>query len=166
MLTTHVRTIQPTDWGFTETVPEAGDGDSNFKRVLLAVTDSEPCKRAMAVAAGLARSNGSQVYVVHLVERLFLGRAGWYSMETTDEARQLVGRFRAELEKLGVRAAAITGKSRSDEIARRIMFAAAAYEADVIVIGSRGKSALHAVFGGSVSHELIHKSEIPVLVVH
>jgi hypothetical protein len=41
-----------------------------------------------SVAAGLARSSRSRVYVVHLVERLFLGKAGWCSMETAAEARQ------------------------------------------------------------------------------
>src|SRR6202022_1442997 len=81
--------IRLTDWGFTETALDVGRGESSFKRILLAVTDSAPCLRATAVAASLARSGTSQVYVVHLVERLFLGRAGWCSMETASEATQL-----------------------------------------------------------------------------
>ena len=157
--------IRLTDWGFTETALDVGRGESSFKRILLAVTDSAPGLRATAVAASLARSGTSQVYVVHLVERLFLGRAGWCSMETASEATQLVTRFRAELESLGVRATAITGKSRTDQVARRIVWAATDYKADVIVIGTHGKSALHAVLTGSVSHEIIHTSKIPVVVV-
>jgi nucleotide-binding universal stress UspA family protein len=35
----------------------------------------------------------------------------------------------------------------------------------VIVIGTRRKSALRAVLFGSVSHDIIHRSKIPVVVV-
>ena len=157
--------IRLTDWGFTEPALDVGGGDSSFKRILLAVSDSAQSVRATAVAASLARSSRSKVYVVHLTERLFLGRAGWCSMETAAEARQLVTRFRTELETLGVRATAITGKSRSDQIAHRIIWAAAEYHADVIVIGTRGKSALRAVLTGSAAHEIIHRSTIPVVAV-
>jgi nucleotide-binding universal stress UspA family protein len=157
--------IRLTDWGFTETAPDVGAGNSRFGRILFAVTDSAQCTRAAAVAASLARANSSQLYVVHLIERLFLGRAGWCSMETVEEARRLVMRFRAELETLGVGATALTGQSRSDRIAHRIIGAAIDYDIDVLVIGTRGKSALTAVLTGSVSHEIVHRSKIPVVVV-
>ncbi|HEX7262780.1 MAG TPA: universal stress protein [Candidatus Dormibacteraeota bacterium] len=160
-----VSTIRLTDWGFTEPAPDIGDGDSNFKRILLAVTDSAPCTRALAVAAGIARASRSQVYVVHLIERLFLGRAGWCAIETPDEAKTLVVRFRIELEKLGVRASAVTGKSRRDQIAARIVSAATELGVDTIVIGTRRRSAIRALLSGSVSHEIVRKSKIPVVVV-
>jgi nucleotide-binding universal stress UspA family protein len=160
-----VPTVRLTDWGFTEPAPDIGDGDSIFKHILLAVTDSAPCTRALAVVAGMARTGRSRVYVVHLIERLFLGRAGWCAMETSDEAKTLVGRFRSDLEKLGVQASAVTGKSRRDQIATRIVWAANEFGADAIVIGTRRRSAIRAVLGGSVSHEIVRKSKIPVVVV-
>lgn len=152
-------------WGFSEPASKVGEDGPTFKRMLLAATDSDSCKRAMAVVAGLARSGGSEVCVVHLIERVFLGRAGWCSVETADEATRLVSRFRTELETLGVRVTARTGKARREARAMDILIAAAEYRADVIVIGTRRKSALRAVLCGSVSHEIIHRSKIPVLVV-
>lgn len=152
-------------WGFSDPAPNVGGDGSTFKRILLAANDSKACMRAVAVAAGLARSSGSEVCVVHLVERVFLGRAGWCSTETPDEAKQLVNWFRAELEALGVRVAARTGKARREAIALDILLAAAEYHADVIVIGTRGRSAIRAVLCGSVSHEIVHRSKIPVVVV-
>jgi nucleotide-binding universal stress UspA family protein len=152
-------------WGFSEPALDmAGDGPT-FKRILLAATDSAACARAVAVVAGLARNGGSEVCVVHLIERLFLGRAGWCSIETADEANKLLSRFRGELEALGVRAIARTGRARREERAIDILIAAAQYRADVIVIGTRRKSALRAVLFGSVSHDIIHRSKIPVVVV-
>ena len=81
------------------------------------------------------------------------------------KAKQLVSRFRTELETLGVRVTARTRKARRDERAADILLAAAEYRADVIVIGTRRKSALRAVLCGSVSHEIIHRSRIPVVAV-
>jgi nucleotide-binding universal stress UspA family protein len=159
------RQIRLTEWGLTDTAPDVGGDGSKSKRILLAVNDSDSSRRAMALAASLARSSGSEVRVVHLVERLFLGRAGYLSMETDDEAKGLVRRVRADLEKLGVRATGMTDRSRTDQIAHRIIWAGMEFGADLIVIGTRGRSALRAVLVGSVSHEVIHRSKIPVLVV-
>jgi nucleotide-binding universal stress UspA family protein len=38
--------------------------------------------------------------------------------------------------------------------------------ADLIVVGRRGRSAARELLAGSVSHELSHRSEIPVLIVN
>ena len=152
-------------WGFSEPAPDVGGDGSTFKRILLAATDSDSCKRAIPVVAALARSGGSEVCVFHLIERLFLGRAGWCSIETADEAKKLLGRFRDELETLGVRVVARTGRARREERAIDILVAAAQFRADVIVIGTRRKSALRAVLFGSVSHDIIHRSKLPIVVV-
>jgi nucleotide-binding universal stress UspA family protein len=150
-----VHNIPVAAWGFSESAPEV-DGDSpTFKRILLAATDSDACMRAVAVVARLARGSRTEVFVVHLIERVFLGRA----------AKQLVSRFRTELETLGVRVTARTGKARRDDRAADILLAAAEYRADLIVIGTRRKSALRAVLCGSVSQEIIHRSRIPVVAV-
>jgi nucleotide-binding universal stress UspA family protein len=160
-----VRQIPRAAWGFSDPDSNADGDGSAFRRILLAATDSKPCSRAVAVAAGLARGSSSEVCVVHLIERIFLGRAGWCSFETADEARKLICMFQAELEALGVRVAARIGKARRDEIALNILLAAADYRADVIVIGTRGRSALRTILSGSVSREVIRRSNIPVLVV-
>jgi nucleotide-binding universal stress UspA family protein len=160
-----VRQIPKAAWGFSDPDSNADGGGSAFRRILLAATDSKPCTRAVAVAAGLARGSSSEVCVVHLIERIFLGRAGWCSLETADDATNLIGQFRAELEALGVRVAARLGKARRADIAVNILMAAADYSADVIVIGTHGRSALQTILSGSVSREVIRRSKIPVLVV-
>ncbi len=160
-----VRKIPVAAWGFSDPESnEGGDGPS-IKRILLAATDSKACRRAVTVVAAMARSGRAEVCVVHFVERVFLGRAGWFSSETPDEAKLLVGRFRAELEAQGVRVTARTGKARRQELAIDILIAAAEYGADVIVVGTRRTSTLWAAISGSVSHEIIRRSKIPVVAV-
>src|ERR1700682_2376276 len=122
-----VRQIPKAAWGFSDPDSNADGDGSAFRRILLAATDSKPCSRAVAVAAGLTRRSSSEVCVVHLIDRIFLGRAGWCSFETADEARKLICTFQAELEALGVRVAARIGKARRDEIALNILLAAADY---------------------------------------
>lgn len=156
--------IPVSEWGFTDTEPGIVGRDASFKRILLAVTNSDPCRRAIAVVAILAHTNGSQVYVIHLYERVCHGRAR-LDVESPEEANRFVSCVLADLGQLGVRAEAGTEKSLPDEIARRIVWTAAKCGADVIVIGTRSKSALQAVLRGSVSHEIIHRSNIPILVV-
>jgi nucleotide-binding universal stress UspA family protein len=160
-----VHKIPLTAWGFSGPASDVdGDGRS-FKRILLAATNSSACMRAVSVAASLARGGASEVCVVHLIERVFLGRAGWCSTETVDEAQQLVSRFQADLEAVGVRVTARTGKARREALALEILIMAAEYRADVIVIGARRKSALRAVLFGSVSHQIVYRSKIPVVAV-
>jgi nucleotide-binding universal stress UspA family protein len=132
-----VHRIPVAAWGFSEPAPNVDGDGPTFKRILLAATDSDACARAVVVVAGLAPISGSEVCVVHLIERLFLGRAGWCSMETADEAKRLLGWFRAELEARGLRVVARTGRARREERAIDILLAAAQFRADVIVIGTR-----------------------------
>jgi len=160
-----VHKIPVAAWGFSDPDSTVGGDGRGFKRIVLAVNNSAACIRAVAVAAGLARGSGSEVCVVHLVERVFFGKAGWCSMETADEAKRIVCRFRTELEALGVRVTAKTGKARREQLAMDIVVTAAEYRADIIVIGRRHRSLLRALLCGSVANEIIRKSNIPVVAV-
>ncbi len=157
--------VPVTAWGFTEIQPANSRAGSSFRRILFAVSASDRCKRAITLVAALARTCGSDVHLIHLYERICVGRGVFWGVETPDEATRFVNGVRADLEQGGVRTEASAEKTSPDEIGLRIVWAAAKCGADMIVIGSRGESTLRAAFRGSISHEIIRRSKIPVLVV-
>ncbi len=57
------------------------------------------------------------------------------------------------------------GKTTTGDSATEIIDFAAKNKFDLIVIGTRGLGSVKEVFLGSVSHAVVHKSKIPVLVV-
>ncbi|MFP5407275.1 MAG: universal stress protein, partial [Gammaproteobacteria bacterium] len=65
-----------------------------------------------------------------------------------------------DLQPLVIEARALTG-----EPAPRLLAEAEALSVDLIVIGSRGHSALEEMFLGSVAHTVSMKSRVPVLLV-
>jgi nucleotide-binding universal stress UspA family protein len=152
-------------WGLTG--PDLfGEGGSSFKRILLAVTGSKSSCRATELVAVLSRDQGSRVFVLHFYERVLLGRGGFIDIESAEEAERLVNQVCAGLERQGIQAEPCTERSYPRLTGRLIALAASACCADIIVIGgSRGKSPLWAVLRGGVSHEVLHRTTVPVLVV-
>ena len=159
------RRLPITAWGFTGHNANRDGGSSGFKRILLAVTHSGSSHNAVAVVAAMAHVRATEVFVIHLSERLFMGRCYW-DLEAPDEARQLIMDVHSDLERHGIQAETWTDKSLANVTPRRIVDAAADVNADLIVIGRpQGKSSMWAVLRGSVSHDLLHCSKVPVLVV-
>jgi len=57
------------------------------------------------------------------------------------------------------------GKTTSGDSATEIMNFSQKSKFDIIVIGARGLGSVKEAFLGSVSHAVVHKSKIPVLIV-
>jgi nucleotide-binding universal stress UspA family protein len=51
------------------------------------------------------------------------------------------------------------------EVSERVLAAAREHDADVIVMGSRGRGDLAGLVLGSTAHKVIHLADRPVLVV-
>ena len=60
-----------------------------FERILVATDSSEPSKRAVEFAAGLATDHGSEIIVLHAVPRI-VSQYGTSYLEEPDVATELV----------------------------------------------------------------------------
>jgi nucleotide-binding universal stress UspA family protein len=140
-----------------------------FERILLSVDGSSDSEKAARLTGELARIHGSQVLVVHGRDLPVLAPSApappqverW---ETAQDARRLVDAAVSELRAAGVnvRGRVLPGQGR---VGQKILEAAEAEGADLIIVGSRGMSRIEEMMIGSVSHKIIHMAKCPVLLV-
>jgi nucleotide-binding universal stress UspA family protein len=113
-------------------------------------------------AIELARAGGGTVRVLYVHEPAF-ARATVVG-DNREEAAQLVAGVVEELKQAGV-AAEGSVRTSSGGPARAILEHARDVDATMIVLGSRGLSALGGLLLGSVAHKIIQLASCPVLVV-
>lgn len=135
-----------------------------FDRILLAIDRSPQSANAVSVVAGLGPP-GAAVRVVHVWNLEVRDHAGTWSIESISSARQLVEKAVATLNAAGLQAQGEVRSAKSTHVARVIVEAADAFAADLIAMGSRGRSDLGGLFLGSVSRDVLEATSRPVLMV-
>lgn len=135
-----------------------------FERILVATDSSEPSERAVEFAAGLAEDHASEIIVLHAVPRV-VSRFGTSDLEEPDAARELVDQIVRDLKDRGLNARGEVVRVLEGHMARGIVESAASADADVILMGTRGRTDFGGLFLGSVTHRVLHLAEKPVLVV-
>jgi len=141
---------------------------SPFSVILVPVDRSEPSDNAVEAARSLATLSGGTVYLLHVrareVVRAKFGAS--FELESAEEAQALLAK---ELGVLGAAAVKVTARvlrAPVEETARAIVETGDEVGADIIVMGSRGLSALGALVLGSTTYKVLHTAKRPVLVVH
>ena len=142
-----------------------------YQNILVPVDGSETSFAAVAKAAELAKAFGSKITVVQVLT-LDPYIAAEYT--TANQTNDLIERARASIVKTleeakqkfteqGVEAE--TKLLEGQVIAREITNAAKDLNADLIVIGSHGRTGLKKLFLGSVAQSILSEGTTPVLVV-
>lgn len=140
-------------------------------RILVPIDGSAPAQAALELALQLARGAGSEVVVVHssreIAERLFeenpLARVEAEEVAADALLRAAVTKARAD--GIAVRAE-VLGEGGANDVADAIVGVARGVEADLIVMGSRGRGPLTGKLLGSVSRGVAGAADVPVVVVH
>lgn len=134
--------------------------------LIVPVDDSAESLKAANYAAAMAKGFGAELVLVHCepAVSLRLGRPNADEAEARRRAaaEDVLAPYRlmcAEYE-VPCRELALEGPS-----AETIVDAARAEKADMVVIGSRGKTDIEALAVGSVTHTLLTMAPCPVLVV-
>ena len=139
---------------------------------MLVPIDGSPCSQdALERALGLAAVLKSHVTICHVVDEsknasMLVYASGeivqeWYEMLRHD-AQELIGSAVARATGEGIAAdLRVLSGDPSDAVAA----CAAQIKADLIVIGSHGRTGLPRLFLGSVAEGVLRKSPVPVLVI-
>jgi nucleotide-binding universal stress UspA family protein len=133
-------------------------------KILLAYDGSSDARHALEHAVSLAAQNGGSVRVVSVVGLHATAglAAGQIRASEAEERAQELQEARELLEARGIRVETVepTGDPGS-----AIVDQARACDADLIVMGTRGRSTLGRVLLGSVSTRVLHQAPCDVLVV-
>jgi len=138
-----------------------------FKHIIWATDGSESADRALELAKSLATQDGASLLVLHSIEHLTgPGARGAYTENADEDDRQVkIAAQVKELGEQGVTAQLKVVHGGTGGAAHPIADVAKEEGADLIVVGTRGHTAIGGLLLGSVTQRLLHIAPCPVLVV-
>jgi nucleotide-binding universal stress UspA family protein len=136
-----------------------------FERILLATDGSEASQAALDATIAIAKSPTAKVRVAHVWNLEVHHRDGAWDIEMRNEAEKLVDVTVERLLEAGVIAEREIDRADSKHIVEAIAFSAREFEADLVVLGSRGLSDWQSLTKHGVSHEILRAVDCPVLIV-
>jgi nucleotide-binding universal stress UspA family protein len=144
-----------------------------FRRIVHATDFSSASRPAMAKALALARQNRAALWIVHALPPLIMAAAtdvaylpaGTYEAldrGARQDARKRLDALARRAKQAGVRATPLvldgTPAEQIPRLARRV-------RADLLVLGTHGRSGLPKAFLGSVAERVVRLAPCPVLTV-
>ncbi|MCE9636600.1 MAG: universal stress protein [Planctomycetes bacterium] len=142
------------------------------KCLLVALDMTQGSTRALRVAIDLARSCGSKLVALHVVAPpgaalmaagdVYLPETWSLEAERVAQAQREFGTWVKDFPKSGVDVEARVVEGNPAEV---VIDEAKAVGADLVVVGSHGKTAVHEFFVGSVAHNVATHCPVSVLVV-
>ncbi len=138
-----------------------------YKKLLVAVDDSDVSGRAVAAAAELAKLSGGTIHLFHVRERQdVVGKSGGsFDVEYQEEADALLEKVAGVVKEVGVDYTTRVVHVPIGHVASEVIKAATEANADTIVMGSHGRTGLGALILGSNAYKVLHLADRPVLVV-
>jgi nucleotide-binding universal stress UspA family protein len=135
-----------------------------FKKIIWATDGSDPADRALEYAKSFVTDNGAELLAVHSIEHLAgPGSRGAFPADAEEDEHQ--AKIRKQVEELGGTATLRVVVGGVTNAAHVLAEVAKEENADLIVVGTRGHSALGGLLLGSVTQRLLHISPCPVLSV-
>lgn len=146
---------------------------SEYRTLLLAYDFSEHAKAALDVATDLARRLGASLHIVHVVQTpSYAYAAGTYGGADLPPPMDLLKVREAADEALRALAEGIEGIDavsphvvEGERVANAICDTAVQVGADLVVMGTHGRTGLAHVFLGSVAERTLREARCPVLTV-
>ncbi len=146
---------------------------TRIRRILFATDFSKASAKALATAIALAKANGATLTILHVIAPYIpmmpeqsIGIQAWEWEQIDVQGRQWA---KGELAKLAAKAkkAGIRSVERlvDGEPARQIVRTARSQSADLVVVGTHGRSGLTKWFLGSVAARVVAMAPCPVVTV-
>ncbi len=145
--------------------------NADWKRICCPIYFSDASRAAMEVAADLCRRTGAELVLLHaspIPGYTFPDGSVVASpkmmQDLADQAQRHLEEWRVEAERL-VGAPRVTAEKAVGEPATEILEVAKQQRADLLVLGTHGRTGLEHALMGSVAERVVRKSRCPVLTV-
>jgi universal stress protein A len=145
----------------------------HFSKILYATDYSKASARALDEAIALAKQNGAELLVLHVIDPVpayvageDIGGAELYmklEQTTQQDAETSMNKLMEKLRKLKVNAKSLLLRGTPPE---QIVRTAKNRRANLIVIGTHGRTGLSKLLMGSVANKVVSTAHCPVLSVH
>jgi nucleotide-binding universal stress UspA family protein len=144
-----------------------------MKRILVATDGSDGADRAVEYAAHLAKNEGDELLIVHVIggyglpDNVFRqfthAQQAWLQEQLESVSKKILNAARDRARGIGV--ATILLESRIGDVAQTIVEIAQEKNAENIVVGKRGVGRIAGLLLGSVSQKIVSLAPRPVTVV-
>jgi nucleotide-binding universal stress UspA family protein len=138
-----------------------GGDIASTRRIMVAVAGGDDIAPAVRAASAVARARRCSVLAVHVAQAI-VSPPGLAYFESDEETQRTIERTVRELRAAGVEAHGVVAPS--GPVAATLARVAEEWNADLIVTGSSRMGDAASLVLGSVSHELLHTSDVPVLI--
>lgn len=140
-----------------------------YSNILVTYDGSELSKKSIEVAAGFVKDNPSvHVEVIYVSNIPYVVVGEGVFIPTPSQTVDYLASTQAIMDEVKTRIASIpnaTVVQKEGPVAKTILDHAEASKSDLIIIGSKGHSAIGEFVLGSVSHNVVQHSKVPVLIV-
>jgi len=138
----------------------ASGSTAKVSKIVLAIAGGDDLAPAARAAVAVAGPDAS-VMVVHVAQAI-VGVQGFAYVESEDEIRETMSHASELLIAANVNVQGVV--ARHGPVAKSVAEIAADWNADLIVVGSSRMGDIGSLFLGSVSHDLLHMTDRPVLI--
>jgi nucleotide-binding universal stress UspA family protein len=141
------------------------------KKILIPIDRSEYREKILAHAVALSRAWGAELTAIHVIDPgrgVPGGRIKEKEKEREEQAKQEGLAVLNSVDPVGQKEGVEIKKElveKSDSVAKAIIGYAKKNEFDIIVIGTKGMTAVEEFFLGSVANNVIHHAHCPVFAI-
>lgn len=145
-----------------------------YSRILIATDDSECAKKALLHGRNLAKIIGSSVALIHVIEPTtpasygadpLMGQQPIIIPETTEIQEENSRRMLEEISREFEEVKEVFTFTRIGSPKQEILAVASEWAADLIIMGTHGRTGFDHFISGSVSESVVRRATCPVLVV-
>lgn len=144
-----------------------------YSRILIAVEDSDISRLAIKEAIKLAKDQRAKLCIIYVADEFIPAGEGVHvdfkehELSKRKQGRAILNEMVkiARHEKVNVESHLIEVTESNSHIPGKIIEEATKWKADLIVLGTHGRSGLSRLLLGSITEEIIRNTQIPVHVI-